>query len=257
MEAQYADGRSGRELHNLYSLLASITAHRAGVPFTYTRSGTAGSQRHPVHWPGDTQSTWAGMQGSLRGALSAAWSGFAFWSNDIGGFFLRDLDAADDETYGMRRPEPELFIRWTQYGMLCSHCRFHGIMGREPWLYGDDAVRVAREFIALRARLRPYLLRCAAESAETGVPVLRPMALEFPDDRGTRNVDTQYMLGPSLLVAPVLEAGGRAEVYVPAGTWTDHFTGERFDGPRWVRYRDIPLDRLPLLVRGGDDPFAA
>jgi alpha-D-xyloside xylohydrolase len=258
IEARYADGRSGREVHNLYGLLASITAHRAGAPFTYTRSGTAGSQRHPVHWPGDTQSTWAGMHGSLRGALSAAWSGFAFWANDIGGFFARDFDRAGDELGGMHRPEPELFIRWTQYGLLCSHCRFHGILGREPWLFGDDAVRVARDFITLRKRLTPYLLEAARQAADSGVPVLRPVAMEFPEDRGARNVDTEYLLGPSLLVAPVLQPGGRADVYIPPGGWTDHFTGERHQGPGWVAHRDLPLDRLPLLVRDGDpDPLAA
>jgi len=253
--AEYADGRSGREVHNLYGLLGSITAHRAGAPFLYTRSGTAGSQRYPAHWPGDSQSTWAGMAGNLRGALSAAWSGFAFWANDIGGFYVRDLDRAEDEGFGIERPEPELFIRWMQYGLLCSHCRFHGILGREPWLYGDDAVRIARDFIALRTRLRPYLLRCAQEAADTGVPVMRPVALEFPGDRGAHGVDTEYLLGPSLLVAPVLQPGGRVDVYVPPGSWTDHFTGERFQGPAWVRHDGVPLDRLPLLVREGHEPW--
>ncbi len=257
VEAVYADGRSGREVHNLYGLLGSMTARRAGAPFLWTRSGTAGSQRYPVHWPGDSQSTWAGMAGNLRGALSAAWSGFAFWANDIGGFYVRDLDHAQDESWGMRRPDPELFVRWMQYGLLCSHCRFHGILGREPWLYGDDAVRIARDFIALRTRLRPHLLRCAREAAQTGVPVLRPVALEFPGDRGAHGVDTEYLLGPSLLVAPVLQPGGRVDVYVPPGGWTDHFTGEQVEGPAWMHHDDVPLDRLPLLVRDGHDPFAA
>jgi alpha-D-xyloside xylohydrolase len=258
VEGEFADGRSGRVLHNLYGLLASMTAARAGVPFAYTRSGTAGSQRYPVHWPGDTQATWNGMAGNLRGGLALAWSGFAFWANDIGGFFRRDewkTSVPEDEETIMR-PDPELFVRWMQYGMLCSHCRFHGMAGREPWLYGDEAVAITRRFIELRTALRPYLLRCAEEAAQTGCPLLRPLSLEFPDDPGARDVDTEYLLGPNLLVAPVLEPGGRAEVYVPPGAWVDHFTGERFEGPRWVRHDAIPLERLPLLVREGTRPFS-
>ena len=259
LEGRFADGRSVREAHNLYGLLASMTAARAGVPFAYTRSGTAGSQRYPVHWPGDTQATWAGMAGQLRGGLSLAWSGFAFWANDIGGFFRRDEWASgvpEDEST-LLRPDPELFVRWVQYGMLCSHCRFHGMLGREPWLYGDEAVAVTRRFAELRLALRPYLLRLAREASESGVPLMRPVAMEFPDDPGARHVETEYLLGPDLLVAPVLEPGGRADVYVPPGAWTDHFTGERYEGPRWVRHDAIPLDRLPLLVRDGATPFAS
>ena len=252
LEGRYADGRDGRQVHNLYGLLASMTAHRAGAPFLYTRSGTAGSQRYPVHWQGDSQSTWAGMYGSLRGALASAWSGLAFWSSDVGGFYRRDLTKPD---IAMERPEPELFIRWTQWGMFASHCRFHGILGREPWLFGDQAVDVTRSFIDLRMRLRPYLQRCAQEANATGCPVMRPVALEFPDDRGARSVDSEFLLGSSLLVVPVLRPGGDVDVYVPPGRWVDYFTGEVFDGPRWVAEQGVPIDRIPLLVRGGDAPF--
>lgn len=252
MEGVFADGRSGRQVHNLYGLLASMTAARAGVPFHYTRSGTAGSQRYPTHWPGDAQSTWAGFAGTVRGGLSAAWSGFAHWSTDIGGFHLRDVrHDPDDPHYGFRRPEPELFIRWTQFGMLAPQGRYHGIMGREPWYFGEDAIRVAREFGLLRKRLLPYLMDCAREASATGWPLMRPMALEFPDDPACRAAETQYLLGPALLVVPVLEPGGHVEYYVPEGGWTDHFTGVRYEGPRWVT-DTVPLDRLPLLVRDGE-----
>lgn len=255
--SRLADGRTGAQVHNLYPLLASITASRAGTPLAYTRAGTAGSQRYPVHWSGDAQSTWAGMAGCLRGALALAWSGFAFWASDIGGFYLRDLTAGDESPdFGFSVPEAELYIRWTQFGLLCSHSRFHGTRGREPWKFGEQAVAVARDFSVLRASLRPYLLRCAEEAAETGCPVMRPLSLEFPDDPGALHVDTEYLLGPSLLVCPVLEPGGRTDVYVPPGAWTDHFTGERIEGPRWVRYDAVPLDRLPLFVREGQQPFA-
>ena len=255
-DARMADGRRGTEVHNVYSLLASKVAYEAGIGLAFTRSGTAGSQRYPLHWSGDAQSTWAGMAGCLRGALALAWSGYAYWACDISGFFLRDVDDETSETFGFSRPGAELHIRWTQWGMLCSHTRFHGTQGREPWLFGDEAVAVARDFGALRKRLQPYLLRCAAEAAEHGVPVMRPLALEFPDDPTAWTVDTQYLLGPALLVAPVLEEGGRVDVYVPEGTWTDHFTGEQLTGPRWVHHDAYPLDRIPLLVRDGHTPFA-
>lgn len=258
VEGRFADGRTGRQLHNMYGLLASITAARAGIPLHYTRSGTAGSQRYPTHWPGDAQSTWAGFAGTIRGGLSAAWSGFAHWATDIGGFFLRDLRPdPENPDVSLRRPEAELFIRWTQFGMLAPQGRYHGMVGREPWYFGDDAIRVAREFGALRRRLRGYLVRCAREASETGWPIMRPMALEFPDDPTCRAVDLQYLLGPDLLVVPIIEPGGDVTFYVPEGAWTDHFTRERFQGPRWVHWEDVPIDRLPLLVREGARPFDA
>src|SRR5581483_6747982 len=255
-DATMADGRTGKEVHNLYPLLAATIADQAGAAVHFTRAGTAGSQRFPLHWAGDSQSTWAGFRGALRGGLAAAWSGFAHWTSDIGGFYRRDLHHGDDETNGFRQVDTDLYIRWMQFGMLSSHTRFHGMSPREPWHFGDEAVDVARSFGALRARLRPYLLDCAEEAAQTGCPIMRPLALEFPDDPGARHVDTEYLLGPDLLVCPVLDPSGAVEAYIPAGRWTDHFTGASFDGPRWVRFDDVPLDRLPLLVRDGAAPFA-
>ena len=250
VDGVFADGRTGRQLHNLYGLLASMTAARAGVPFHYTRSGTAGSQRYPTHWPGDAQSTWAGLAGTLRGGISAAWSGFAHWSTDIGGFHLRDDDYDPaDPLRGLRRPEPELFVRWTQFGMLAPQGRYHGLAGREPWYFGEEAIAVARDFGLLRKRLLPYLVDCAREATRSGWPIMRPMAFEFSDDPSCRAADLQYLLGPDLLVAPIVEPGGNVTFYVPEGGWTDHFTGERLEGPRWVTWTGVPLDRIPLLVR--------
>jgi alpha-D-xyloside xylohydrolase len=250
-----ADGRRSEDVHNLYPLLAAITADRAGVPVHFTRAATAGSQRYPLHWAGDSQSTWAGMRGALRGGLAAAWSGFAHWTSDIGGFFRRELEDIESEGFGFKQVDTELYIRWMQMGMLCSHTRFHAMSPREPWHFGDEAVAVARAFGGLRERLRPYLLQCAEEAAATGCPLMRPIALEFPDDRGARHVDTQFLLGPGLLVCPVLEAGGHVEAYLPPGGWTDHFTGARHEGPGWMTFDDVQLDRLPLFVRDGFTPF--
>ena len=253
-QSRMADGRSGAEVHNLYPLQASQVAAEAGAPLAFTRGGTAGSQRYPLHWSGDTQATWGGLAGCLRGGLAAAWSGFAHWSMDLGGFYRRDLHRADDPDLGFTQPDAELYIRWLQMAMLLSHTRFHGNKPREPWHFGDQAVAVARRFARLRRSLGGYLLDCAREAAATGCPVLRPIALEFCDDRGAAEVDTQYLLGPALLVCPVLEPDGRVDVYVPPGTWTDHFTGQRVEGPAWTQRR-VPIDTIPLYVRDGYEPF--
>jgi len=252
--APLADGRNGREVRNLYGLLASITAARAGATVHFTRCGTAGSQRYPIHWAGDSQSSWYGMYGALRGGLAAAWSGFAHWTADVGGFYWRDLRRTGPDDPVFREPDPELYIRWMQMAMLLSHTRFHGTTPREPWNISPEAVEVAREFSALRRRLVPYLQACAQEAAATGCPIMRPVALEYPDDRGAARVDTEYLLGPDLLVCPVLQPGGTVDVYVPPGVWRDHFTGDELRGPGWTSLQ-VPLERLPLLVRDGADPF--
>lgn len=252
-----ADGRTGAEVHNLYPLLASRTAFAAGAPLCYTRAGTAGSQRYPLHWSGDAQSSWAGLAGALRGGLAAAWSGFAHWTTDIGGFFVRDIHPdPDDASFGFSNPDPELYIRWLQLGHLLSHTRYHGIGGREPWAYGEAALRAARDFGALRRRLRAYLLACAEEAERTGCPVLRPLALEVPEDPTCWTVDTGYFLGPDLLVYPVLAPDGEVAVYLPAGDWVDHFSGARHSGPGWLR-EQFGTDRLGLYVRAGADPWGS
>ena len=250
-----ADGRRTEDVRNIYPLMAAELIARAGFPVTITRGGTSGSQRHPVHWPGDTPATWTGLAGALRAGLAAAWSGFAFWTSDVGGFHLRDLVRGEEPGFGFSQPSAELYIRWVQFGMLCSHIRFHGNRPREPWVFGDEAVAVARRFAALRDQLTPYLLDCSAEAVAAGVPVMRPLALEFPDDPGSRHVDTEYLLGPDVLVCPVLEPDGRVHVYVPPGTWQEVFTGAVETGPAWVAPQRVPLDRIPVYVRAGSAPF--
>ena len=249
-----ADGRSSDAVHNLYPLLASRAAYEAGAPLCFTRSGTAGSQRYPLHWAGDSQSTWAGFAGTLRGGLSAAWSGFAHWTSDIGGFYaLADWTSGD---HTICPPPPELYVRWMQFGLLCSHSRFHGVTPHEPWAFGDEVIAIARDFWALRDRLRPYLCDCAAEAAATGCPILRPLALEFPDDLASRHVDTAYLLGPDVLVCPVMSPGGSVDVYLPPGVWRDHWTSEVLEGPVTLRRSNVPLAQLPLYIRDGSHPLS-
>jgi alpha-D-xyloside xylohydrolase len=252
VDALFSDGRGGRQVHNLYPLLYSravfdVTKEERGEGIVWARSGWAGSQRYPVHWVGDTQSTYGGMAGALRAGLSLSASGVPFWSHDIGGFV---------NPAGFGRPPSTLYVRWAQWGLLSSHSRFHGFREREPWFYGDDAVRIVRDFARLRYRLLPYLWACAREASASLMPVCRPMCLEFPDDPLAAGLDTQYMLGPSLLLAPVFNDEGRCSVYLPPGCWYDFWSGSAFEGGRCLDVV-VPLERMPIYVRGDSIlPFA-
>jgi alpha-D-xyloside xylohydrolase len=238
------DGSDPQRMHNYYTHLYNACVFEllqkergTGEAVLFARSATAGGQQFPVHWGGDCESTFASMAESLRGGLSLAMSGFGFWSHDIGGF------------EGM--PDPAVFKRWLAFGLLSSHSRLHGSSSyRVPWAFDDEAVDVARRFIHLKYELMPYLARAGQIATVEGVPVMRPMVLEFPRDRSAAAADTQYLLGDSVLVAPVFDADGDVEFYVPEGTWTNLLTDETLTGPRWVRQRH-GFDTLPLLVRPG------
>lgn len=240
-DATYGLG-DGRQVHNLYPLLYNRAVFEATArvhprPMVWARSAWAGSQRYPVHWSGDSRCRWRDLPHVLRGGLNAAMSGLAHWSHDIGGF--------------LGTPSEELYIRWAQFGLFVGHARCHGTTPREPWVFGERALSVFRVHVELRYRLVPYLYSCAHEAAQTGLPLLRPMVLEFPGDPETHPVDGQYMLGPSLLVAPVMEERAtRKRVYFPAGLWTGWWSGREHRGPAWEDV-EAPLERLPLFVREG------
>ncbi|UFQ19143.1 MULTISPECIES: alpha-xylosidase [Streptomyces] len=238
------DGADPERMHNYYTQLYNRTVFEvlekergAGEAVLFARSATAGGQRFPVHWGGDCFASLGAMAESLRGGLSLSLSGFGFWSHDIGGF--------------EGTPDPAVFKRWLAFGLLSSHSRLHGnVSYRVPWAFGDEAVAVARKFTKLKHRLMPYLYGAACEAHRTGVPVMRPMILEFPEDPACRTLDRQYMLGPDLLVAPVFTAEGEVEFYLPEGTWTHLLTGESARGPGWRR-EIHGFDSLPLYVRPG------
>ncbi len=240
----WADGSDPERLHNLYTELYNRAvfdvlseARGEGEAVLFARSATAGGQTMPVHWGGDSTSTFPSMAETLRGGLSLALSGFAFWSHDIGGF------------EGM--PDAGVFKRWTAFGLLGSHSRFHGSSSyRVPWAFDEEAVEVTRLFTHLKMRLMPYLYQQGLDAATTGLPLLRPMVLEFPDDPATAHLDRQYMLGPDLLVAPVFSEDGDVEFYLPHGEWTSLLTGETVTGGTWRRERH-GYDSLPLYVRPG------
>ncbi|THA28352.1 alpha-xylosidase [Streptomyces sp. A1277] len=247
------DGSDPERMHNYYAQIYNKTVFELlekerghGEAVLFARSATAGGQQFPVHWGGDCFASFTAMAESLRGGLSLSLSGFGFWSHDIGGF--------------EGTPDPAVFKRWLAFGLLSSHSRLHGnVSYRVPWEFGEEAVDVARTFTLLKHRLMPYLYGAAATAHRTGVPMMRPMLLEFPGDPATRTLDRQYMLGPDLLVAPVFTEDGQVEYYVPEGTWTHLLTGETITGPVW-RHETHGFDSLPVLVRpgavlpwGGDD----
>lgn len=237
----FHNGETGSTMHNLYPLLyneavSEVTRQERGYALVWSRSGTAGSQRFPTCWSGDPASDFDSLASTIRGGLSLGMSGVPFWSNDIGGY------------RGM--PDEELYVRWAQFGLLCSHSRMHGDSPREPWKFGDRALRIVRKFISLRYQLFPYLYSLAHEASRTGMPVLRALPLAFPGDPNTIDKDHEFMLGPWFLVAPVFDRSGERDIYFPAGTWIDFWSGESVAGPRTWRV-SAPLDRMPLYVRAG------
>jgi alpha-D-xyloside xylohydrolase len=219
-----------------------VTKEVHGYGLIWGRSGYAGSQRYPVHWGGDPGCTFDDMAASLRGALSWILSGAAFASFDMGGFF--GVPTLNDP------PSPELYVRWSQMGLLFSHARAHGHNApREPWAYGEPALSIFRRYAQLRYRLLPYLY-AAARRAPEGVPLVRPLVYDHPSDPATRHIDDQYMLGPDFLVAPMFKPRGSRDIYLPAGAWYDYWTDQRFEGGRWITY-DAELETLPIFARAG------
>lgn len=206
-----------------------------GEAVLFARSATAGGQQFPVHWGGDSTATFASMAESLRGGLSLALSGFGFWSHDIGGF---EQTASAD-----------VYKRWCAFGLLSSHSRLHGSSSyRVPWFYDEEAVAVLRQFTKLKCRLMPYLYAAARQAHEQGLPMLRAMILEFPDDPACDYLDRQYMLGDSLLVAPIFRSDHVVDYYLPAGRWTHFLSGAEAIGGSWRR-ETYDFFSLPLWVR--------
>jgi alpha-D-xyloside xylohydrolase len=220
-----------------------------------SRSAWAGSQRFGAAlWSGDVPATWASLRAQVRAGLNVAIAGIPWWTTDIGGFHGGDPDSAEYR---------ELLVRWFQYGVFCPLLRLHGFRDPRPpfgpemtggpneaWSYGGEALVAISAALRLRERLRPYLMDQMRVAHEQGVPPMRPLFVDFPADARTWQVDDQFLLGPDLLVAPVLEAGATARpVYLPEGAcWTDAATGERHPGGMRVE-ASAPPDRIPLFLR--------
>ena len=241
-DVRYFDGSDPVRMHNYYTLLYNQVVYDAireekgyDAACVFARSATVGGQQFPVHWGGDCNSTFPSMAESLRGGLSLCLSGFGFWSHDMGGF--------------EGTANPEVYKRWLAFGLLSSHSRLHGSSSyRVPWLFGEEAVDVCRYFSQLKCRLMPYLYSMAVKTHTTGVPMMRAMALSFPGDLGAEDCDWQYMLGDSLLVAPVMRSDDLCDYYLPKGTWTHLLSGDIAEGQGW-RQDLYDFFSLPLYVK--------
>ena len=240
----YHNGSDPMKMHNFYPYLYNQTVYqvlekRRGKEeaILFARSATAGGQKFPVHWGGDCWSDYESMEESLRGGLSLTSSGFGFWSHDIGGFESQST--------------PDVYKRWAAFGLLSTHSRLHGSTSyRVPWAYDEEAVDVVRFFTRLKLELLPYFYSSGIQTSKTGIPMMRSMALEFEKDRNCSYLDKQYMLGDSLLVAPVFCKEGTVAYYLPEGAWTNYLTGEQAEGGKWrEEYHDY--HSIPLWVREG------
>ncbi|MDO5560570.1 MAG: alpha-xylosidase [Oscillospiraceae bacterium] len=239
---RYFNNMDPVSMHNYYSYLYnktvfSVLEKRYGKnkACVFSRSATAGCQKYPVHWGGDCTARYSSMAESLRGGLSLCCSGFGFFSHDIGGF---------EET-----ATPDIYKRWCAFGLLSTHSRLHGNSTyRVPWLFDDESVDVLRFFTKLKGRLMPYLYNQAVKTSVTGIPMMRAMFLEFPDDPVCLTLDKQYMLGDSLLAAPVFNDRSEAKFYLPEGIWTDIITNEKYNGARYINKKCTYME-MPLLVR--------
>ena len=240
----YYDGSDPVKMHNYYTYLYNQAVFQllerergTGEAVLFARSATVGGQQFPAHWGGDCSATYPSMAETIRSGLSLACAGFGFWSHDISGF--ENTAPAD------------IYKRWCQFGLLSSHSRLHGSSSyRVPWLFDDEACDVLRKFVKLKCALMPYLYRQAVKAHEEGIPMMRPMYVEFPEDRACEPLDKQYMLGDSLLVAPVFKESGEVEYYLPEGVWVNLLTGTTVKGGRWQKETHDYFS-LPLMVRPG------
>ncbi|KXJ96739.1 family 31 glycoside hydrolase [Microdochium bolleyi] len=239
-------------MHNYYAFLYNKVVYDAlaarygpGEAVLFARSACAGTQRFPLVWGGDCESTPEAMAESIRGGLGLGLCGFSFWSNDIGGF--------------EGNPAPWIYKRWVAFGLLCSHSRLHGSSSyRVPWtIDGDDrspqgCSAVLARWTALKTRLMPYLFAQAAESVQAGLPLsVRAMCIEFPGDPTCWYLDRQFMVGESLLAAPVFEESGEVQFYLPEGRWTSLLDSVVVkQGPGWFT-ETHDFASMPLYVREG------
>lgn len=238
----YYDGSDPVKMHNYYTYLYNQAVFElleqergTGEAVLFARSAAVGSQKFPAHWGGDCSASYPSMAETLRSGLSLACAGFGFWSHDISGF--ENTAPAD------------IYKRWCQFGLLSSHSRLHGSSSyRVPWLFDEEACDVLRKFVKLKCSLMPYLYRQAVRSHEEGIPMMRPMFVEFPGDRACESLDRQYMLGDSLLAAPVFKASSEVEYYLPEGTWVNILNGQTVSGGKWQK-ETHDYFTMPLLLR--------
>lgn len=242
---KWFDGSDPEKMHNYYTYLYNQCVFELlkkekgeSEAVLFARSAAPGGQKFPVHWGGDSTSQYISMAETLRGGLSLMDSGFGFWSHDIGGF--EDDGSAD------------LYKRWVAFGLLSSHSRLHGSSSyRVPWNYDEEACEVLKYFTELKWKLMPYIYSLAQTAHEKGLPVMRPMHMQYPKDRNCAYLDQQYMLGDRILVAPVFSSDGKQDFYLPEGNWVHLLTKEPAQGNQW-HTGTFDYFSLPLYVREGD-----
>ena len=235
-------------LNNIYSLLYQraayeVTKEVTGDGIVWARSAWAGCQRYPLHWGGDSASSWDGLAGSLKGGLHFGLSGFAFWSHDVPGFHsIPDF---------MNSPlDEDVYVRWTQFGVFSSHMRYHGTCKREPWHYPVIAP-IVKKWWKMRYRLLPYIVEKGKKACESGYPMVRALIFHHPHDRQCWHIDDEYYFGSEFLVCPVMNSENKRDIYLPEGLWVNFFTGERLEGGRWYYDVEVPLDQMPVFARPG------
>ncbi len=235
-------------LNNLYALLYQkaayeVTKEVTGDGIVWARAAWAGCQRYPLHWGGDSCSSWDGMAGSLKGGLHFGLSGFAFWSHDVPGFHslpnFMNTCVRDD-----------VYVRWTQFGVFSSHIRYHGTSRREPWHYPAIAP-IVKKWWNLRYRLIPYIVSQSEQATKSGSTLVQALIFHHPHNRLCWHIDDEYYFGNDFLVAPVMNSENRRDIYLPEGEWTHLFTGEQYHGDQWLHDVEVPLEQMPVFVRRG------
>ncbi len=241
-DAVFYNGRRGVEMHNFYAhfyhqtFAKAFQEARGSDYMLFARSGCAGDQHSICYFAGDHQANFFGMRAALHGGLNAAACGLSTWGADAGGY--------------SGWPDPEVYIRWTEWAAFCPLMRYHGTTPREPWEYGNDAVVIYKRYAWLRENLLPYIERSAEDASATGIPLMRPMPFAFPNVPVLANCDDQYMFGPDILVAPMLGPGTSRTVLLPPGRWTDFWTAKTCDGAR-AHEAATPIDRIGIFLRPG------
>ncbi|MCM1283656.1 MAG: glycoside hydrolase family 31 protein [Muribaculaceae bacterium] len=234
------------EMHNVYGHYMSKAAYEGlrrlsdKRPFVITRACYAGTQKYSTVWTGDNQSLWPHLQMMIPQLCNLGMSGFAFAGTDIGGF-------GADVT-------PELLIRWVEAAVFSPLFRNHSAKGtrrQEPWQFGQKTLDIYRSYVKLRYQFLPYLYDLFYQGESTGLPVMRPLVLHYEEDKNTRNLNGEFLVGENLLVAPVVEQGATKKlVYLPEGVWYDYWTGERLEGQQYI-LRDAPIELCPMYMRAG------
>ena len=239
-------GDSIKALHNLFPIAYAKAPYEKFQEFNnirgmnHTREGYAGIQRYPFIFAGDWPSEWQYFEPVIKAGLNIGLSGVGNWAHCMGGF----EHVAD----------PELYIRWCQFGLLSPLSHLFGMEHpnyKEPWNYGEDALRIFKQYDNMRYSLIPYLYSYSYEMYKKGTPLMRALVLSNQDDENTYNITNQYMLGENLMICPVTEKEAKTRVvYLPKGIWTDYWTGKTYKGKEHYSIL-CPIDKLPIFIKEG------